>query len=164
MKTVEEIYNDSLNQINTIEVLTEVTGRIKEITTALYNKDLQNWTGDQISRAITSLAVLRVNLGIELADAIAHYDMSYMYRKVRYANEWKPTKDALNKKLTRATIQDIDSDIMEKLEEDLVNEQQRKHYSERMRILYDSTETLITALQSRLSILKQERYKSRSQK
>lgn len=164
MKTVEEIYNDSLNQINTIEVLTEVTGRIKEITTALYNKDLQNWTGDQISRAITSLAVLRVNLGIELADAIAHYDMSYMYRKVRYANEWKPTKDSLNKKLTRATIQDIDSEIMEKLEEDLVNEQQRKHYSERMRILYDSTETLITALQSRLSILKQERYESRSQK
>lgn len=164
MKTVEEIYNDSLNQINTIEVLTEVTGRIKEITTALYNKDLQNWTGDQISRAITSLAVLRVNLGIELADAIAHYDMSYMYRKVKYANEWKPTKDSLNKKLTRATIQDIDSEIMGKLEEDLVGEQQRKHYSERMRILYDATETLITALQSRLSILKQERYESRSQK
>lgn len=164
MKTVEEIYDDSIKQINTIEVLTEVTGRIKEITTALYSKDLQNWTGDQISRAITSLAVLRVNLGIELADAIAHYDMSYMYRKVRYANEWKPTKDSLNKKLTRATIQDIDSEIMGKLEEVLVGEQQRKHYSERMRILYDATETLITALQSRLSILKQERYESRSQK
>jgi len=90
--------------------------------------------------------------------------MSYMYRKVRYANEWKPTKDALNKKLKRATIQDIDSEIMEKLENDLTEEQKKKHYSERMRILYDSTETLITALQSRLSILKAERYESRVQK
>lgn len=164
MKTVDEIYNDSLKQINTIESINEIADKIREITTALYNKDLQNWTGDQISRALTSLAVLRVNLGIELADAIAHYDMSYMYRKVRYANEWKPTKDSLNKRLQRATIQDIDSEIMEKLEDDLVEEQKRKHYSERMKVLYDSTETLITALQSRLSILKQEQFESRSQR
>jgi len=164
MKKPEEMYNESIETISAIEILGEVSGKIKEITDALYNKDLQNWTGDQLSRAIASLAVLRVNLGVDLADAIAYYDMSYMYRKVRYANEWKPTKDALNKKLKRATIQDIDSEIMEKLEDDLTEEQKKKHYSERMRILYDSTETLITALQSRLSILKAERYESRVQK
>jgi len=164
MKKPEEMYNESIETISAIEILGEVSGKIKEITDALYSKDLQNWTGDQLSRAIASLAVLRVNLGVDLADAIAYYDMSYMYRKVRYANEWKPTKDALNKKLKRATIQDIDSEIMEKLEDDLTEEQKKKHYSERMRILYDSTETLITALQSRLSILKAERYESRVQK
>jgi len=164
MKKPEEMYNESIETISAIEILGEVSGKIKEITDALYSKDLQNWTGDQLSRAIASLAVLRVNLGVDLADAIAYYDMSYMYRKVRYANEWKPTKDALNKKLKRATIQDIDSEIMEKLENDLTEEQKKKHYSERMRILYDSTETLITALQSRLSILKAERYESRVQK
>lgn len=164
MKKVEEIYQESLETINTIEILGEVAGQIKEITEALHSRDLQNWTGDQLSRAIASLAILRVNLGVELADAIAHYDMSYTYRKIRYANEWKPTKDSLNKKLKRATIQDIDSEIMEKLEEDLLEEQKKKHYSERMRILYDATETLITALQSRLSILKQERFESRSSK
>ncbi len=117
-----------------------------------------------ISRAIASLAVLRVNLGIEVANSIAFYDMAYLSRKVRYANEWKPTKDALNKKLQKATVADIDSEIMQKLEADIENELKGKHYSGQVRILYDSTETLITALQSRLSILKQERYESRSQK
>lgn len=157
MKTVEEMFKESAERIEKADAISEITSKIKEITTALYTKELGNWNGDQISRAIASLAILRVNLGLEVADSVAYYDMSYLRRKVRYANEWKPTKDALNKKLQKATVADIDSEIMAKLEEDMTAEVQNKHYSEQMKILYDSTETLITALQSRLSILKQER-------
>lgn len=162
MKTVQEVYNESLQQIEQADVITEVSNKIREITTALYNSELRDWNGDEISRAITSLAVLRVNLGREMADAIAYFDMSYLHRKIVYANEWKPTKDALNKTMTRATVQDIDSTIMEKISEEYQSELQRKHYAEQLRILYDSTETLITALQSRLGVLKQEAYESRS--
>lgn len=161
MKTVNEIYQESINRINNTEIVTQIGWKIKEITDALYNSELRDWSGDEISRAISSLAVLRVNLGREMADAVAYFDISYLHRKISYANEWKPTKSELNKIMTKATVQDIDSEVMIKISEEYENELKNKHYAEQLRILYDSTETLITALQSRLGVLKADRYESR---
>lgn len=163
MKTVDEIYQESLSKINSVQIITEISVKIKEITDALYNAELREWTGDEISRAITSLATLRVNLGREMVDAVAYFDISYLHRKMSYANEWKPTKSELNKTMTKATVQDIDSEVMNKIAEEYEAELKNKHYAEQLRILYDSTETLITALQSRLGVLKAERYESRTQ-
>lgn len=163
MKTANELYNESLERINEVDAITEIAGKVLEITNALYQRELGNWTPDQLSRAIASLAVLRVNLGQEMANAVAYYDISYTYRKMRYASEWKPTKAALNQELKRATIQDIDSEIMQEIAAEQEEELKNKHYAERLRTLYDSTETLITAMQSRLGILKQERYEARHQ-
>lgn len=163
MKTVQEVYQESLERISRVDVITEVTCKIMEITTALYQSELKDWNGDKISRAVTSLAVLRVNLGREMADSVAYFDISYLHRKVSYANSWKPTKDRLNQEMKHATVQDIDSDIMGQISDEYENEIKNKHYAEQLRILYDSTETLITALQSRLGTLKQERFESRYQ-
>jgi vancomycin resistance protein YoaR len=162
MKTADQLYNESLERINTVDAITEISKKILEITNALYQNELKDWDGDKLSRAITSLAILRVNLGQEMANAVAYYDISYTYRKMRYASEWKPTKDKLNKQLKRATIQDIDSEIMQQIADEQEAELKNKHYAEQLRTLYDSTETLITAMQSRLGILKQEMYESRS--
>lgn len=161
MKKPDELYNESLERINNVDAITEIAGKVLEITNALYKRELGNWTPDELSRAIASLAVLRVNLGQEMADAVAHYDISYTYRKMRYASEWKPTKAALNQELKRATIQDIDSEIVQEIAEEQEAELKNKHYAERLRTLYDSTETLITAMQSRLGVLKQERNETR---
>lgn len=161
MKTVKQVFEESLKTINTAEAITEIGKEIQKITEALAKVELRNWSADQVSRALTKLAVLRVNLGAEMADAVAYYDLSYLNRKVRYAAEWKPTKDKLNKVLQRATVQDVDSVITEKLAKDYQEELKQKHYSERLKVLYDATETLITALQSRLGILKQERQEAR---
>jgi hypothetical protein len=161
MKTIKEVYQESLDRINKEPVVTEIAGEIKKITEALNKTELQNWSADQLSRALTKLALLRVNLGVEMADAVAYYDLSYLHRKVTYASEWKPTKDKLNKVLNKATIQDIDSVIQEKIAPENQEEIKQKHYAETLRILYDSTETLITALQSRLGVLKQERAEAR---
>lgn len=163
MKTTEQIFTESIEKINSNTVINEISEKIKEITEALYKLELRDWNGDQISRAITTLATLRVNLGREMVDAVAYFDMSYLHRKISYANEWKPTKSTLQKTLTRATVQDIDSEVMMKISDEYENELKNKHYAEQLRILYDSTETLITALQSRLGVLKQERYESRAQ-
>lgn len=161
MKTVNEIYQESLQRINSADVITKISEEIKKITDALYNTELRDWSGDEISRAISSLAVLRVNLGREMADAVSYFDISYLHRKISYANEWKPTKAELNKVMTKATVQDVDSEVMIKISEEYENELKNKHYAEQLRILYDSTETLITALQSRLGVLKAEKYESR---
>jgi len=96
-----------------------------------------------------------------MANAVAYYDISYTYRKMRYASEWKPTKAALSMELKRATIQDIDSEILANIAQEQEDELKNKHYAEQLRTLYDSTETLITAMQSRLGVLKQERYETR---
>ena len=161
MKTVEQLYKESIKKINVVSVITEVTKHIKKITDALEKTELKNWNADELSRALTTLAVLRVNLGAEMANAIAYYDFSYLRRKITYVSSWKPTKDKLNKILQRATIQDIDSTIQEKMADDYVAELEHKHYAEQLKVLYSSTETLITALQSRLGVLKQERAEAR---
>lgn len=161
MKTVKQLYEESIKKIDAVSVITEVTEHIKKITDALGKTELRNWSADELSRALTTLAVLRVNLGAEMANAIAYYDFSYLSRKINYASSWKPTKDKLNKVLKRATIQDIDTTIQGKMANDYVEELQHKHYAEQLKVLYSSTETLITSLQSRLGVLKQERREAR---
>ena len=162
MKTVKEVYEESLAAINKTSVIVEVASEIKKITEALGKRDIQNWSADQLSRALNKIAVLRINLGIEMANSMAYYDMSYINRKLRYAAEWKPTKSKLNEVLQRATVQDIDSAIMEKLAGDYLEELSKKHLAETLKVIYDATETLITALQSRLGLLKQERFEARN--
>jgi len=164
MKTINEVYEDSIDRISKVDLLNEVSSKIFEITNALYKKELGKWSGDELSRAVLSLAVLRVRLGETMVNAVAYYDISYMHRKMRYANEWQPTKSHLNNVLNKATVQDVDNAIIKKLEDNLEEEVKYKHYAEQLRTLYDSTETLITALQTRLGVLKQERAESQYQK
>lgn len=161
MKTVKQLYDESIKKINTVSVVTEVAEHIKKVTDALGKTELRNWSADELSRALTTLAVLRINLGAEMANAIAYYDFSYLHRKLTYASSWKPTKDKLNKLLQKATIMDIDTTLQEKLAGKYEEELQHKHYAEQLKVLYSSTETLITALQSRLGVLKQERREAR---
>jgi nucleoside-triphosphatase THEP1 len=161
MKTLDQAYKDSISKIDEIGAINEISREITRITAALKNTELKRWSADQLSRAITTLAILRVNLGSQLADASSYYDFAYLSRKIRYASEWKPTKEKLMKVLQRATVQDIDSAIIEKIAEDQLAEVEAKHLSDKLKIIYDSTETLITALQSRLGVLKQERLESR---
>ncbi len=164
MKTVDQVYQESLERIKSVDVISEISSKIMELTNALYQSELREWNGDQVSRAITSLSVLRVNLGREMADAVAYFDISYLHRKISYANEWKPTKAELSKTMAKATVQDVESEVMIKIAEEYENELKNKHYAEQLRILYDSTETLVTALQSRLGVLKAEQFESRNQR
>jgi hypothetical protein len=153
----EEMCQKSIEKIENFDFFNEIVLQIQEITSALKEKEIKDWTGDELSRALSKLAVLRVNLGEELSDATAKYDFSYLYRKIRFANEWKPTKKKLNETLNKATVADTESAVLEKIEEDQRKEVENKHYADKLKILYESTETLITALQSRLNVLKQER-------
>jgi hypothetical protein len=161
MKTLDETYQESLKKIEEAGVVSEITKEIIRVTEALKNSELKNWSPDQLSRAVTTLALLRVNLGAELADASSYYDFAYLHRKIRYASEWKPTKELLNRTMAKATVQDIDSAITEKISDVMSREIEIKHLADKLRVIYDSTETLITALQSRLGVLKQERIESR---
>lgn len=161
MKTLDETYQESLNKISEAGAINKIAEEITRVTEALQKAELKDWSADQLSRAISTLAILRVNLGAQMADASSYYDFAYLHRKIRYAAEWKPTKDALGRVLQRATVQDVDSAIIEKIADDQIRETELKHFADKLKVIYDSTETLITALQSRLGVLKQERVESR---
>lgn len=156
MKTADQMYQDSLTSINATDVFNESVSQIKEISSYMIDKEINKWTADELSRSLSKLAVLRVNLGEAMVNAMAKYDFSYLHRKLRYASEWKPTKEALNAKLNKVVNADIESKLEQKIAEDREREISDKHMGEQLRILYDSTGTLITALQSRLGVLKRE--------
>jgi hypothetical protein len=63
MKTIDEVYQESLETINKAAVINTIAKEIQNVTDALTKAELKNWSADQISRAITTLAILRVNLG-----------------------------------------------------------------------------------------------------
>ena len=155
MKT-EELLNNSLRKIQETTVHEEVYETIRQVTDALARKQF-DFTGDDISRAIAKLSVLRVNLGEAMVDAIAKYDFSYLNRKIQYANEWQTQKVELNKKIDKLTNPDVEAEVQEQIKELLIEEIENKHYGERLRILYDSTSLMISALQSRLNVIKQEK-------
>ncbi len=150
------MYEKSIENINQSTIQIEIVEQIRLVTDALITKKLGSWTGDEISRALSTLAVLRVNLGEEMANAVAKYDFSYLHRKIRYASEWKSNKVKLNKTMEKATVGDIEAETQQGILDELRLENENKHYGERLRILYDSTGTLISALQSRLNVLKTE--------
>jgi hypothetical protein len=151
-----ELYEQSVKRIQSFDFFNEVVLEIQKITDALTSREIGRWSGDELSRAISKLAILRVNLGQEMSDAIAKYDFSYLSRKIKYAKEWKPTKEKLNAQLNKATVSDIENEIVNKISDIQSAEIENKHYADQLKTIYDSTETLITALQSRLGFLKQE--------
>jgi hypothetical protein len=160
--TTKQMYEQSTAKIQSFDFFNEIVVEIQKITKALTSKEISKWSGDDLSRALSKLAVLRVNLGQEMADATAKYDFSYLHRKIRYANEWKPAKEKLNATIGKATVADTENYVMEEIAQDQQEELENKHYADSLKTLYDSTETLITALQSRLGILKQERKETKS--
>jgi hypothetical protein len=154
--TNNQLYEQSAKRIKSFDFFNEIVLEIQKITGALTSREIGKWSGDELSRAISKLAVLRVNLGQEMADATAKYDFSYLSRKLRYASEWKPTKESLNATLNKVTVGDIENEVTKKIADVQAAEIENKHYADQLKTLYDSTETLITALQSRLGLLKQE--------
>lgn len=134
-----------------------IAPEIMKIVMALSKKEINEWTGDQISRALSRLAVLRVNLGQDMVDTMSEYDFSYLNRKIKFASEWKPTKKKLIEKYGKATISDIENRLLEEMAEEHQRELENKYTAEQARTLYDSTGTLITALQTRLKVLEKEK-------
>lgn len=125
----------------------EIAKEIFKITDWFSTKEIKEISGEDLSRAIFRLSVLRVNLGQELAVAVGDYDLAYLSRKVQYAVEWNRQKDELTQKLT---VRDMDSNALLAIREEQEKELEFKRYADNLKFLYDSSGTLITTIQSRL--------------
>lgn len=163
MINTKDHFEQTVKELSEIEPLIPVMAEIKKVVD-WFVEDLDrfdNLSPDQISKAVAKLAALRVNLGVEMAKASSLYDLAYIERKFRYAAEWKPTKQKLYDLVGKATIQDIEAEVQKKINDQILEEQRKKQIAETLKAYYDTSETLITALQSRLGVLKAERFESR---
>lgn len=149
----KDYINDKFNEID------EVRNEILKITDWLKNHDLDKLSGSDITRAITRLSILRVNLSQALAEAIGDYDLSYVSRKIQYAKEYNNFKSRTDEKLTQ---KDLDSMTLDKIAMTLEREIENKRYSDGLKFLYDSSSTLIMALQSKLKLLINEKSEVRN--
>lgn len=132
----------------------EIAQKIIEITQDIQSRKIQDLTGDQVSWYITKLAILRVNLGIELAQAVNDYDLSYIGRKINYAKEYTRFKNTVEEKLTQ---KDLDTATIMTIGDLMKQEMELKKAADSLRLLYETSQILISSLQSRLRVLTQER-------
>lgn len=154
--TPEEQFDISAKKIEQ-NALGEVSREINEIVKYLASHKEFDFTADQISRAMNKLAVLRAGLGEIASDAGILYDMTYGDRKFKRAGEWIAQKEESNKMINKLTNPDIEAIVEQKIRENVIDELEKKHFAERLKILFDSTALIVSTLQSRLSYLKSEK-------
>jgi len=141
-------------------MINEIKEEILKISKYIEDNNINNLTGDEISRAVTRLAVLRVNLGQEFAQATGDYDFSYIARKIEYASQYNRFKAEATEKLTQ---KDLDSATIVSIGDMMKKEADNKFISDSLKILYDSSGTLISTLQTRLKVLENERREASKQ-
>ena len=119
-------------------------------------------SADWLSRAAMKLSVLNINIGTMASEAMMAANMSYAFRKFQYAKEWNPTKKRLNE-LSKATIQDIDSDIISRNWANEKIELENKAFADRLVILNKGIDSLLLAIGHRLKMLNQEKMTNKYQ-
>lgn len=133
----------------------EVAKQIKTIREQLESREVTMWTPDQLSRAMTKLAILNMTLGEMVIDALGVYRDKETQRKVGLAQlELELSKDmSMTAARTQAQVRGME----------LYEQENRAEYEYKLlSTLYRDTESLISVLQSRLRHLGNEQYQQQN--
>lgn len=133
----------------------EVAKQIKTIRKQLESREVTMWTPDQLSRAMTKLAILNMTLGEMVIDALGVYRDKETQRKVGLAQlELELSKDmSMTAARTQAQVKGLE----------LYEQENRAEYEYKLlSTLYRDTESLISVLQSRLRHLGNEQYQQQN--
>lgn len=140
---------------STVSLSMEITEHIMKIRDDLSKKKIEAWTPDQLSRAMTKLALLNMTLGGMVMDLYGRYKDKEMQRKVGVANlELELSKDnPMTVARTMAQVKGVE--LYEQ-------ENEAEHDYKILNALYRDTESLISVLQSRLRHLGNEQYQQKN--
>lgn len=144
------------SKIGNLDEIKKTQEIIDFLNERLTSKKYTTLTADWLSRIAMKLSVLNINIGSMASEAMLAANMSYAYRKFQYAKDWNPTKKRLNE-LSKATIQDIDSDIVGRNWANEKIELENKCFADRLIILNKGIDSLLMAIGHRLKMLHQER-------
>lgn len=166
--SIEDQIDRLTQQVHQMEFgLTEVT-QVKEILTyfneQLDRKTFTNIGGDDMTRLMTKLAILNVNIGQYSADAVMAANMSYGYKKLAYASEWNPTKERLKFGATKApTVEDIKNELLVNGWDDFKTEMEKKLIADRLIALNKGIDSLLVAIGYRVKMIHQDNVTTRQQ-
>lgn len=133
----------------------EIIEQIDEIISTLERKSIQQWTGDNISRAISRLAILKVRLGELVAEA--EYQSANAYNNRKYLEAEYGLEFSRDNPVSKAQM------MAEKAnEENRGAEAKALRDFKLMKNKYMDVGDLITTLQSRLRYLENEKREAKT--
>lgn len=133
----------------------EITTKIFEIRDKLAEKEVEAWTPDQLSRAMTTLALLNMSLGGMVMDLYSRWKDKEMQRKVGIAQLELDYAKSNPMTVARAKAQVNGVELY-------AQENEAEHDHRILQALYRDTESLISVLQSRLRQLGNEQYQQKN--
>ena len=138
MKKPEELVSEAINSYAELRHKNAVLSDIYQILDAFQKKPFRDWTLDQLSRAAGELSVYLVNLGDYLADAQLEANSAYIYRKLKYASDFKK----LRKELETVRDAEFGASIEETAEYEL--QLMTQHRADLLKLLYENCNRLIS--------------------
>jgi len=133
-----------------------IVPKTEEIVEALNKKDIDQWSGDELSRAVVKLSLLLVNLGREVSEATLNANSAYMYRKFKFATEFKRIRQELE-----LNIKDSEMTALQNIKKSKEEEITSQYNADVLRSFYDDVSRLVMSLQSRLKFLRDEKVNSK---
>ena len=154
-RKIEKLKADRLETFTGLEIVKE----INQIVDTLREREINQWTPDQLSRSATKLSLLLVNLGQYVAEASLEANSSYAYRKFKFATEYKKIRQVLDNK-----VKDSELQAQENIQNEVAEEITAQYYADLLKTLYDDTSRLVMVIQSRLRQLNSESIRNNDKK
>jgi len=130
-----------------------VINRIKDVIAEVLKVGTDSMTIDELATKQDELAGLNALLGSYASQAYREADFAYIDRKIAFANQWNPTKQAMIQSMdTKPTVQDIETGVTKKIEDQMREEIEKKHEADGMKILWDSTQQVLNSWASTIRV------------
>lgn len=154
--------------------VTEIEEMIMDIVEALDGrkpngskiKEFDEWSVDELLSAQGRLSLLRVNLGVLASEAKSRTNYSTRYKIYQTSKEWNPIKTNLEKEFARLQQKmlkgDIESALVQAFWETTQKEVFLQEISDRLTVLYESTNQVLTAIKFKINSLMREQSETRN--
>ena len=156
MKNPKELVAQAKNRAQKFYKSNEI---VREVFITLENferREIAEWTGDELSRFITKLATLSVNLGLLVAEKTLMSNASYIYQKWKRAYEYKRIRRTVEK----ISQKDADDQAMMDTVMEITQEAENRYIADVIKTLHEDISRLVMAIQSRIKVLEGEKIAS----
>ncbi len=141
-----------VDDLLTLKDENEVINNLMAIVGTLNTREMNEWTGDELSRAGAKLALLLINLGQYSAECRMVFNKTYVFRKFKTDKLYMEISGTQGDRSAQAKIQ---------AQEYYDRETYENYRSEAIGALYRDIERLVSVIQSRLKMLISEDFNSR---
>lgn len=134
-------------------MINEIVEKIIELFNVLDERELTSWGAEYLLRAKDKLITLMANLSPMVADATMQANTAYVFRKYKYATDYK----ALRNQIDKISSKDAEMEALEMSKEEHLREIQKQYEADQLKGLMDVCFLKVNSLSQTISYLKQEK-------